>query len=60
MQEQLQRIGYGLSPTGTYDELTEAVVRAFQRRWLPDRISGAADIATLRQIGVIQALYTAD
>lgn len=60
MQEQLQRIGYGLSPTGTYDDLTEAVVRAFQRRWMPDRISGTADIATLRQIGVIQALYTAD
>ncbi len=59
MQEQLQRIGYDLSPTGTFDDLTEAVVRAFQRRWLPDRISGAADIATLRQIGVIQALYAA-
>ncbi|HAE28475.1 MAG TPA: N-acetylmuramoyl-L-alanine amidase, partial [Hyphomonas adhaerens] len=57
MQEQLQRIGYDLSPTGTFDDLTEAVVRAFQRRWLPDRISGAADIPTLRQIGVIQALY---
>ena len=43
------------------DEIdAEAVVRAFQRRWLPDRISGTADIATLRQIGVIQALYTAD
>ena len=60
MQEQLQRIGYGLSPSGTFDELTEATVRAFQRRWLPDRVSGTADIATLRQIGVIHALYTAD
>lgn len=59
MQDSLQRIGYGLPPTGAFDELTEATVRAFQRRWLPDRISGAADIATLRQIGVIHALYTA-
>ena len=59
MQEHLQRIGYGLPPTGTYDDLTEAVVRAFQRRWLPDRVSGVADIHTLRQIGVIHALYAA-
>jgi N-acetylmuramoyl-L-alanine amidase len=59
MQEHLQRIGYGLPPTGTYDDLTEAVVRAFQRRWLPDRVSGVADIHTLRQIGVTHALYAA-
>jgi N-acetylmuramoyl-L-alanine amidase len=60
MQEHLQRIGYGLSPTGTYDDLTEAVVRAFQRRWLPDRVSGSADARTLRQIDAIHTLYTAD
>jgi len=59
MQEHLQRIGYGLPSTGTYDELTEAAVRAFQRRWLPDRVNGAADLRTLRKIGAIQALYTA-
>lgn len=59
MQEHLQRIGYGLSPTGTYDTLTEAVVRAFQRRWLPENVTGMADIQTLRQIGAIHALYTA-
>ncbi|WP_321488467.1 N-acetylmuramoyl-L-alanine amidase [uncultured Hyphomonas sp.] len=58
-QEQLQRIGYGLPPTGTYDDLTEAVVRAFQRRWLPDRTSGVADARTLRRIGEIHALYAA-
>lgn len=60
MQEHLQHIGYGLQATGTYDELTEAVVRAFQRRWLPEQVSGMADIQTLRQIGVIHTLYTAD
>ncbi len=59
MQDSLQRIGYGLPPTGAFDELTEATVRAFQRRWLPDRVTGTADIRTLRQIGVIHALYTA-
>ena len=59
MQEHLQRIGYGLSPTGAYDTLTEAVVRAFQRRWLPENVTGMADIQTLRQIGAIHAIYTA-
>ncbi|MEZ6002485.1 N-acetylmuramoyl-L-alanine amidase [Hyphomonas sp.] len=59
MQDHLQRIGYGLPPSGTYDDLTEAVVRAFQRRWLPDRVTGTADLQTLRQISVIHALYSA-
>ena len=59
MQEHLQRIGYGIGASGTYDPLTEAVVRAFQRRWLPDRVSGTADIQTLRRIGTMHALYTA-
>jgi N-acetylmuramoyl-L-alanine amidase len=59
MQEHLQRIGYGLSPTGAYDTLTEAVVRAFQRRWLPENVTGMADIQTLHQIGAIHAIYTA-
>ena len=59
MQQMLAEIGYGIDVNGTYDPLTEAVVRAFQRRWLPDRVSGTADIQTSRQIGVMYALYTA-
>ena len=60
MQEHLQRIGYGIDLTGTYDERTEAVVRAFQRRWLPERVNGSADTRTLRRIDAIHTLYTAD
>ena len=56
MQQMLADIGYGLPATGTYDELTEAVVKAFQRRWLPDRVTGTADVATLKTIGAIRAL----
>jgi len=56
MQEMLAAIGYGLPATGTYDELTEAVVKAFQRRWLPDRVTGTADLPTLKMIGAIRAL----
>ena len=58
MQQMLAEIGYGITVNGTYDPLTEAVVRAFQRRWLPGRVTGAADLQTLRQIGVLHALYT--
>jgi len=56
MQQMLAGIGYGLPATGTYDELTEAVVKAFQRRWLPDRVTGTADLPTLKKIGAIRAL----
>jgi len=59
MQESLLGIGYGIEVTGTFDPLTEAVVRAFQRRWLPDRVSGTADLQTLRLIGMVRTLYAA-
>jgi N-acetylmuramoyl-L-alanine amidase len=59
MQESLLGIGYDIEVTGTFDPLTEAVVRAFQRRWLPDRVGGMADVATLRQIGLVATLYAA-
>lgn len=59
LQTHLAGIGYGLDASGTYDTLTEAVVRAFQRRWLPDRVTGTADAQTLAHIGAVSALYAA-
>ena len=59
MQEHLQRIGYGFKVTGIYDPATESVVRAFQRRWMPEQVTGTADLQTLRRIGVVYALYAA-
>ncbi|MEZ5947012.1 MAG: N-acetylmuramoyl-L-alanine amidase [Hyphomonas sp.] len=59
MQEFLAGIGYALDCNGSYDPPTEAVVRAFQRRWLPDRVSGIADIQTLRRIGAVFDFYSA-
>lgn len=47
----LARIGYGWL-TGP-DADTAAVIRAFQRHWLPERISGEADADTLLRIGNI-------
>jgi len=50
LQSALQRYGYGLEVTGAYDELTEAVVRAFQRHFRPARVDGIADASTRRTL----------
>jgi N-acetylmuramoyl-L-alanine amidase len=57
MQTMLAGIGYAIEPTGTYDEATEAIVRAFQRRWVQDQVTGLADLRTLRMIGLIHPLF---
>ncbi|HWE47372.1 MAG TPA: N-acetylmuramoyl-L-alanine amidase [Caulobacteraceae bacterium] len=43
LQAGLHRLGYEPLPSGTYDEDTATVVRAFQRHWRPDRVDGVAD-----------------
>ena len=50
----LARIGY--TPTSEPVEL-EALVRAFQRRWRPDEVSGTFDEETLQLVGAVAALY---
>ena len=58
LQIALSKIGYALALTGMYDADTEAVVTAFQRRWLPEQVTGCADIRTLARIGVISSAPT--
>ena len=50
LQEMLVRIGYGIVASGTYEAQTEATVMAFQRRWLPIRLTGQTDLDTLRLV----------
>lgn len=53
LQRLLADYGYGLPTNGEYDALTEAVVRAFQLHFRPQRADGIADastIATLRAL----------
>ena len=59
LQTMLSEIGYGFDVTDIYGEACEKVVTAFQRRWLPERVTGQADLTTLRRIGVIHALFAA-
>ena len=51
----LEAIGYALNPD--QPESLEACVRAFQRRWRPDDISGLVDDETLRLLSAVAAKY---
>jgi N-acetylmuramoyl-L-alanine amidase len=46
LQAGLRVYGYGVEATGIYDELTAAVVAAFQRHFRPACIDGRADLST--------------
>jgi N-acetylmuramoyl-L-alanine amidase len=56
LQRALAQIGYRIEISGTYDEQTEAVVRAFQRRWRPTRVSGQGDSETVALAAAVAAL----
>lgn len=56
LQAELGRYGYGIEATGRYDDLTEAVVTAFQRHFRIDCIDGRADRSTIE---TLQALLAA-
>jgi N-acetylmuramoyl-L-alanine amidase len=47
IQVALRRYGYGIEPTGVFDEKTEFVVTAFQRHFRPDRVDGRIDQSTI-------------
>ena len=49
------RIGYGLEPSGVYNEETQACVLAFQRRWMQAQLTGQTDLETLRRIMAVLA-----
>lgn len=58
MQIALAEIGYAISTTGSYDAQTEAVMRAFQRRFRRTRVTGLADpesCALIAQLSKIMA-----
>lgn len=43
LQRLLAQFGYALEASGRFDAHTELVVKAFQRRFLPERVDGVAD-----------------
>jgi N-acetylmuramoyl-L-alanine amidase len=50
IQAALQGIGYGIEITGDADELTHAVLTAFQRHFLPKNLTGLADGPTIGRL----------
>jgi N-acetylmuramoyl-L-alanine amidase len=50
LQAGLQVYGYGIKASGAYDDLTAAVVVAFQRHFRPARVDGRADPSTVETL----------
>ncbi len=53
----LAEIGYDVAPEGPLDPALSLVLRAFQRHWRPEAVTGQADAGTLaRLLGVVRLL----
>ncbi len=50
IQRKLGQDGYRVDPTGLLDGQTEAVIRAFQRHFRPQRVDGVPDRSTLETL----------
>jgi len=50
LQAMLRLYGYGIEVNGRYDDLTAAVVTAFQRHFRPARVDGIADVSTIETL----------
>jgi len=57
LQNTLADVGYEITATGSYDDATKAVIRAFQRRWVQDQVTGQADKRTRKMINLVHPLY---
>ncbi|MEO1569165.1 MAG: N-acetylmuramoyl-L-alanine amidase [Pseudomonadota bacterium] len=57
LQDAFAAIGYGVRRTGKLDAQTMDVVRAFQRRFVQDRVSGLVDLKTAATLERVRALY---
>lgn len=59
LQSMLALYGYGVEPTGTYDETTAKTVHAFQQHFRQSQVDGIADSSTIetlyRLIGALPA-----
>lgn len=54
-QRGLAMIGYGVSVTGVFDDMTVDCITAFQRRFRPDHIDGQIDVETVSLISAINS-----
>jgi N-acetylmuramoyl-L-alanine amidase len=53
----LAEVGYRIEPTGGFDPELALVLRAFQRHWRPEAVTGEADAGTLARLrGVLRLI----
>jgi N-acetylmuramoyl-L-alanine amidase len=58
VQTDLTSLGYGIEPSGNFDDRTRIVIEAFQRRYRPSEVTGTLDAQTLdilRRLVAVQA-----
>jgi N-acetylmuramoyl-L-alanine amidase len=56
----LVRIGYSVAPDGTLDPALSTVLRAFQRHWRPEAVTGQADGGTVARLHAVAELAEDD
>jgi N-acetylmuramoyl-L-alanine amidase len=49
----LTRIGYHVAPEGGLDPALATVLRAFQRHWRPEAVTGQADVGTVARLAAL-------
>ncbi len=52
----LAQIGYQIAPEGALDPALSTILRAFQRHWRPEAVTGQADSGTLARLEAVAAL----
>ena len=60
VQRALQRYGYGIDVNGRWDEENRNVLLAFQRHFVPNRVSGELDIETCAVLWALLEKYFPD
>jgi len=55
----LADIGYRVAPEGALDPALSSVLRAFQRHWRPEAVTGQADSGTLARLLAVASMVTA-
>ena len=58
VREALAQIGYRVAPEGPLDPGLATVMRAFQRHWRPEAVTGQADAGTLARLLGVRRLVT--
>lgn len=56
----LGEIGYSVAAEGPFDPALATVLRAFQRHWRPEAITGEADAGTRARLSAVRLLVTHD